>query len=89
MCWCNIVPAHFLYVIQSLGGNVVRSAYGKDIIQSIGKSRKRFLAMMIITILGVAMFSGLQAACEDLRKSADRFLIYRICMICLLCLHWD
>lgn len=73
MCWCNIVPAHFLYVIQSLGGNVVRSAYGKDIIQSIGKSRKRFLAMMIITILGVAMFSGLQAACEDLRKSADRF----------------
>lgn len=51
----------------------MRSAYGKDIIQSIGKSRKRFLAMIIITILGVAMFSGLQAACEDLRKSADRF----------------
>ena len=31
------------------------------------------MAIMVITILGVTMFSGLQAACMDLRVSADRF----------------
>ncbi|MCR4752768.1 MAG: hypothetical protein K5852_10785, partial [Eubacterium sp.] len=47
--------------------------YGKDIFRTIRKSMRRFLAIVIITILGVAMFSGLEAACEDLRRSGDRF----------------
>ncbi|MGN1192050.1 MAG: FtsX-like permease family protein [Dorea sp.] len=51
----------------------MKSAYRKDILQTIKKGRKRFVALMIITVLGVTMFSGLQAACGDLRKSADRF----------------
>ncbi len=49
------------------------SAYKKDIWRSIGKSRKRFIAIMIITFLGTMMFSGLKAACVDLRHSADQF----------------
>ena len=49
------------------------SAYKKDIWRSIGKSKKRFIAIMIITFLGTMMFSGLKAACVDLRHSADNF----------------
>ena len=48
-------------------------AFGKDILRTIGKSKKRFFAIMIITILGVSMFSGLKASCVDLRHSADLF----------------
>ena len=49
------------------------SAYKKDIWRAIGKNRKRFIAIMIITFLGTMMFSGLKAACMDLRHSADDF----------------
>lgn len=49
------------------------SAYKKDIWRAIGKNRKRFVAIMIITFLGTMMFSGLKAACMDLRHSADKF----------------
>lgn len=52
----------------------MRKAYNKDIWRAIWKGKKRFFAIMIITILGVAMFSGLKAACVDLRHSADKFL---------------
>lgn len=49
------------------------SAYKKDIWRSIWKGKKRFFAIMIITVLGTTMFSGLKAACVDLRHSADNF----------------
>ena len=58
---------------RGYGGTQMKSAYRKDILQTIKKGRKRFVALMIITVLGVTMFSSLQAACGDLRKSADRF----------------
>lgn len=45
----------------------------KDILRTIGKEKKRFFSIMVITILGVTMMTGLQAGCEDLRLSADRF----------------
>lgn len=48
-------------------------AYGKDILRTIRSGKKRFFSIMIVTTLGVAMFSGLQAACNDLRRSADVF----------------
>lgn len=50
-----------------------KNAHNKDIWRAIRKGKKRFLAIMIITFLGTMMFSGLKAACEDLRYSADRF----------------
>ena len=48
-------------------------AYTKDIFRNISHSKKRFLAIALITLLGVMMFSGLQASCNDLEKSADAF----------------
>ena len=48
-------------------------AYGKDILRTLRKEKKRFFAIAVITTLGVMMFSGLQASCTDLRRSADLF----------------
>ncbi|MGN0362526.1 MAG: FtsX-like permease family protein [Bilifractor sp.] len=48
-------------------------AYTKDTLRNISHSKKRFLAIALITLLGVMMFSGLQASCNDLEKSADAF----------------
>lgn len=46
-------------------------AYRKDIVRTIRKNIRRFISIMIITALGVAMFCGLKASCEDLRAGAD------------------
>lgn len=51
----------------------MRNARAKDIFRTISHSKKRFLSIVVICILGVTMFSGLSAACSDLRKSADAF----------------
>ncbi len=51
----------------------VVKAQDQDIRRTIQKEKKRFIAIMIITVLGVMMFSGLKAGCVDLRRSADRF----------------
>jgi len=48
-------------------------AYTKDIIKTIVKGMKRFMALAIIAALGVCMMSGLKAACDDLRLTADDF----------------
>jgi putative ABC transport system permease protein len=47
--------------------------YAKDIRRSILHAKKRFISIIVITLLGVMMFSGLQASCHDLRISADSF----------------
>ena len=48
-------------------------AYTKDIIKTIARGIKRFMALAIIAALGVCMMSGLKASCDDLRFSADAF----------------
>lgn len=48
-------------------------AYTKDVIKTILKGMKRFMALALISALGVCMMSGLTAACDDLRYSADTF----------------
>ena len=47
------------------------SAFQKDITRTIRNNIRRFVSIMVITILGVAMFCGLRASCEDLRAGAD------------------
>lgn len=63
----------------------MRKAYSKDIWRAIWKGKKRFFSIMLITTLGVGMLTGLKAACEDLRYSADEFLdeqnLYDICVV--------
>lgn len=51
----------------------MNKAYQKDVFRSIAKGWKRFLSIMVITALGVAMMTGLYAACMDLFLTADRF----------------
>lgn len=51
----------------------MNKAYQKDIWRTIKKSKKRFISIMIITMLGVTMLTGLKAGCVDLRNSADSF----------------
>lgn len=48
-------------------------AYSKDIWRSIIKEKKRFFSIVLITVLGVTMLTGIEAACEDLKYSADHF----------------
>ena len=48
-------------------------AYTKDVIKTIAKGWKRFLALALIAALGVCMMSGLTASCDDLRFTADEF----------------
>ncbi|MCR0570807.1 ABC transporter permease [[Clostridium] innocuum] len=48
-------------------------ASNKDIRRTIFRNKKRFCSILIITALGVIMLSGLKAACDDLRYSADQF----------------
>ena len=52
----------------------MKKAYNKDIWRAIWKGKKRFFSIMLITTLGVAMFSALKVACVDLKQSADEFL---------------
>ena len=54
-------------------GILMKSAYNKEIWRAIRKGKKRFFSIMLITILGVGMLTGLRAACMDLRYSADQF----------------
>lgn len=49
------------------------SAFGKDIRRTIAQSRKRFISILVICVLGVTMVTGLRASCFDLRNSADAF----------------
>lgn len=49
------------------------AAFAKDIARTIRGNLKRFVAIVVITILGTCMFSGLKAGCDDLRAGADDF----------------
>lgn len=51
----------------------MNSSYSKEIFRSIKKGWKRFMSILIITALGVAMLTGLYAACLDMYYSGDRF----------------
>ncbi len=46
-------------------------ALAKDIFRTIGHEKRRFFSILLITALGVTMLTGLRAACNDLRLSAD------------------
>lgn len=45
----------------------------KDFFREVRASRNRFLSIMAIVILGVAFFSGVRAACPDMKLSADTY----------------
>lgn len=49
------------------------SAYRSDIARTVRNNLKRFVSIAVICALGVAMFCGLRASCQDLRDAADAF----------------
>lgn len=46
-------------------------AFSKDILRTIGGSKKRYLSIAAICALGATMLTGLSIACLDLRESAE------------------
>ena len=51
----------------------MRKASAKDILRTVWKEKKRFISIMMITVLGVTMMTGIEAGCRDLKLSADQF----------------
>lgn len=51
----------------------MKKALNKDMVRTIWKKKKRFIAIMLITTLGVTMMTCLGASCRDLRLTADEF----------------
>lgn len=46
-------------------------AFSKDILRTIGGSKKRYLSIVAICALGATMLTGLSITCLDLRESAE------------------
>lgn len=51
----------------------MKKASTKDILRTLWKEKKRFFSIMMITVLGVTMMTGIEAGCHDLKLSADKF----------------
>ena len=51
----------------------MKKASTKDILRTVWKEKKRFISIMMITVLGVTMMTGIEAGCRDLKISADNF----------------
>lgn len=51
----------------------MRNAFITDILRTIKKNSKRFTAILSITVLGIVVFTGIYAACQDMYLAADRF----------------
>lgn len=52
---------------------MMNKTYIKDIVRTIRKSKKRFLALVVITMLGVTVLSGIYATCQNMYHSSDQF----------------
>ena len=48
-------------------------ALHKDTIKEIINTRKRFLSILLIVLLGVGFFAGIRAASPDMKKTADTY----------------
>lgn len=49
----------------------MKKAQRKDFLREIGKSRNRFISILLITALGVAFYAGIRSAKPDMRLTAD------------------
>ena len=48
-------------------------ALHKDAIKEIVNTRKRFLSILLIVLLGVGFFAGIRATSPDMKKTADTY----------------
>lgn len=54
-------------------GEKMKKALHKDFWMEIRKSKARFISIFLIVALGVAFFSGIQAAAPDMRSTGDAY----------------
>jgi putative ABC transport system permease protein len=52
----------------------VRTAFHKEIVRSIVRSRSRFAAIFLIVALGAGFYAGLRMCAPDMRITVDRYL---------------
>lgn len=48
-------------------------AFNKNTFREISKTKNRFLSILLICAIGVGFFSGVRAACDDMKISADNY----------------
>lgn len=48
-------------------------AFSKNTFREIAKTKNRFLSILFICAIGVGFFSGVRAACDDMKISADNY----------------
>lgn len=61
-------------VKQSVKHGNASGAFAKDMLRMWGRNWKRFASIAVITMLGVAVLTGIYAGCRDMFRGADRFL---------------
>ncbi|MBM6700301.1 FtsX-like permease family protein [Bifidobacterium pullorum subsp. saeculare] len=55
------------------GGRGMSGAFAKDTVRSWAHAWKRFFSIAVISMLGVAVLTGIYAGCRDMFLAADRF----------------
>ncbi|MBW3091241.1 FtsX-like permease family protein [Bifidobacterium miconisargentati] len=55
-------------------GAGISGAFAKDMLRMWARNWKRFVSIAIISMLGVAVLTGIYAGCRDMFRGADRFL---------------
>ena len=52
----------------------MKKAYVKDIVKEIKRTRKRYISIIAIVILGVAFFVGINASCPDMLNTFNKYV---------------
>lgn len=52
----------------------MKKAYLKDIVREIKKTRKRYISIIAIVILGVALYVGINASSPDMLRTLNKYL---------------
>lgn len=52
----------------------MKKAYLKDIVREIKRTRKRYISIIAIVILGVAFFVGINASCPDMLNTFNKYI---------------
>ena len=72
---CGLARLSKLHGVQWNEGlrTEVDMAFVKDMLRMWAHSWKRFISIAMITLLGVAVLTGIYAGCRDAFRSTDRF----------------
>lgn len=71
----QVLPAFYAFLFQFLfkGAFFISSAFIKDILREIGKTKSRFFSIFAIIALGAGFFAGLKATCPDMLFTQEQY----------------